>query len=1169
MNKFISRARTMKNNSENHGNGQDLSRRKFIGLGLAVTGASALYLSGCDKVFYFDHIPEILNPLEYYPNRGWEKVYRDQYAHDSSFTFVCSPNCTHECRMRGFVRNGILIRTEQNYDNHKIKDLYGNNCTYAWNPRGCSNGFTLHRRVYGSYRLKYPIIRKGWKEWADDGFPYLTAALRDKYRFTSRGQDSLIKVSWDDVKTYIAKSIIATAKQYSGIDGKQRLIGEGYPEDMLHHWEEAGTRTMKLRGGMGLLGVIGKYGAYRFSNMLALVDSHIRGVGGNEAKGGRNWSNYTWHGDQAPGFPFVHGLQASDIDFNDMRYSKLHISIGKNLVENKRADNHFPIELMERGGKIVNISPEYSPASSKADYWLTIRPNTDTALLLGISKILIDRKWYDERFVTGFTDFPVLIRKDTLKRLKPDDFIEGYKGQLPDDGPSYTVFGLKKEQYERLGDFTVYDKYSQTIMPITRDDVGLALDNKNIAPELEWEGRVKTLDGNTVEVCTIFWAYKHIHLKDYDLDTVVEITHSQRELIERLAKDISTLSPVAIHIGEGLNHWFHATEMNRACYLPMILTGNIGKKGTGCHTWAGNYKAALFQGSKETGPGFKGWVAEDPFNPTLDEKASAKQVRYRAYAYDEEPAYWNYDDKPLIVNTPKFGKKNFTGKSHMPTPTKFLWHTNVNLLNNAKYHYEMVKNVNPKINTIISQDIEMTATCELADIVLPANSWVEQQTYELTASCSNPFLQIWKGGMKPVFDTKDDVLIFAEVAKKLGDILNDKRFEDFWTFALKGSTEVYVDRLLDGSTTTHGYTTKDILDGKYGEPGAALMLFRTYPRIPFYEQIHDNLPFFTPTGRLQAYNDEPEVIEYGENFIVHREGPEASPYLPNVIVSSNPLIRPEDYGIPVSALSAEERQVRNLKMPWNSVKRTTNPLWRKGYSFFALTPKSRHSTHSSWFVTDWQFIWNNPFGDPYRMDKRQPGVGEHTVYMNDQAAKDLGIDDGDYVYIDADPANRPYRGWKTNDPFYKVARLKLRVRYNPAYPYHVIMLKHGAWMATEKSVKAHENRPDGRAQSEDTGYQSNYRYGSHQSLTYGWLMPMHQLDSLFHKAKAEMGFIFGFEADNHGVNTVPKETLVKVSLAEKGGVDGKGKLEIVKTGYTPSNENEFMRAYLQGNLFDV
>ena len=1165
----------MAQNTDSTRNGQVVkkskrySRREFLKIGAAGVGGATLLWSTPASLFYLKGIPEIGNPLAFYPNRDWEKIYRNQYKFDSSFTYICSPNCTHECRLRGFTRNGVMIRTEQNYDCHKITDLYGNQCTYAWNPRGCSNGFTFHRRIYGSYRLKYPLVRAGWKRWADDGFPYLTPENKDKYKFTARGKDKLVRISWEKIEDYIARAIISIAKAYSGKRGKKRLLEQGYPEEMLSYWHGAGTRTIKMRGGMGLLGVIGKYGAYRFSNTLALVDHHVRGVGPKEAKGGRNWSNYTWHGDQAPGFPFVHGLQASDVDFNDMRFSKLHVAIGKNLVENKRADNHFAAEIIERGGKMVVISPEYGPSASKADYWITIRPNTDAALLLGVAKIIIDNDWHDKKFLKEFSDFPLLIRKDTLKRLKPEDFISGYSNQLAKDGPSYKIHGMKEEQYKQIGDFTVYNRSSKALQPITRDDVGQVMRKRGLDPALDWEGTVRGTDGEEIEVCTIFWAYKHIHLKDYDLDTVVEITHSNKELIKQLAKDIATIKPAAIHIGEGLNHWFHAVENNRACYLPIILTGNIGKPGTGCHTWAGNYKAGLFQGSDQVGPGFKCWVAEDPFNANLNPRAKAKELKIKGYSRGEEPAYWNVGDRPLIVDTPRYGRKVFTGATHMPTPTKMLWHNNVNLLNNAKYAYEMVKNINPGIEMIISQDIEMTATCEYADIVLPANSWAEQQSYELTASCSNPFLQIWNGGLKPIFDSKDDVLILARVAKRLGEILKDKRFEDYWKFALNGKTEVYIDRLLDGSNTTHGYNTADIMNGKYGEPGSALMLFRTYPRIPFYEQVHDNTPFYTPTGRMQVYNDEPEIIEYGENFIVHREGPEATPYLPNVIVSSNPLIRPDDYGIPASATGAEERQVRNIKLPWEKVKKTTNFLWKDGFKFYCLTPKSRHTTHSSWQVTDWHFIWSNPFGDPYRLDKRQPGVGEHTMYMNPHAAKDLSIEDGDYVYVDADPQNRPYRGFDKKDPFFKVARLKIRCRFNPSYPYHVIMIKHGAWMATEKSVLAHETRADGRAQSEDTGYQASYRYGSHQSVTYGWQMPMNQLDSLFHKKKAMMGFLFGYESDNHAINTVPKETLVKVTFAEKGGMDGKGQLEVVKTGYTPANENEFMLEYLAGNLTTI
>ena len=142
----------------------------------------------------------------------------------------------------------------------------------------------------------------------------------------------------------------------------------------------------------------------------------------------------------------------------------------------------------------------------------------------------------------------------------------------------------------------------------------------------------------------------------------------------------------------------------------------------------------------------------------------------------------------------------------------------------------------------------------------------------------------------PVFNSKDDLAILAGIASSLADVTGDKRFRDYFKFELEGKRKVYLQRLLDTSTTTAGFTVDALMAGKYGPPGGALMNFRTYPRIPFYEQVHDNEPFHTDTGRLHAYADVPEAIEYGENFIVHREGPEATPYLPNVIVSSNPYI---------------------------------------------------------------------------------------------------------------------------------------------------------------------------------------------------------------------------------------------------------------------------------------
>lgn len=1146
-----------------------LTRREFLAAAAAGSATLAVVLAAQRRSpFALLQPVDVADPLAAYPERGWEDVYRDQYRYDGSYTFVCSPNDTHSCRLRAMVRNGVVMRTEQNYDVGRYADLYGNTATAAWHPRGCAKGYQVHRRVYGPFRLKYPLLRKGWKAWADDGFPYLTPDLRSKYLFDARGSDELVRASWEDAQRYFAKGLVAIARTYSGDEGRRRLEAEGYPPEMLDAMGGAGTRTLKFRGGMGLLGVIGKYGMYRFGNMMALLDADIRGVPPEEAKGGRLWSNYTWHGDQAPGFPYVHGLQSADVDFNDLRFSKLSIQVGKNLVENKMAESHFFVETMERGGKIVTITPEYSPPATKADYWIPIRPATDAALFLGITKLLMDSGRYDADFVRRFTDLPMLIRTDTGRRVRAAELFPGYQPGLTKEGASFGRQGLKPEQYDKLGDFVVWDEGRRAPAAVTRDDVGDRLDEKGIRPVLEWSGALELADGTVVEATTTWTAYR-AHLEDYDLDTVVEITGSPRELIERLATDIATIKPASAHVGEGVNHWFHATLANRATYLPFMLTGNIGRPGAGVYTWAGNYKSALFQGHPTTGPGFKGWIAEDPFAPNLDPGVSGSEIKAHLYGYGEEPAYWNHGDRPLIVETPKFGRRVFTGTTHMPTPTKAIWTTNVNLLNNAKHHYEMIRNVNPRIDLIATTDIEMTSSVEYADFAFPATSWMESGTHEVTASCSNPFLQVWgraEGGIAPLYESKDDARILAEQADALGKELGDGRFADYWKFLLEGKEDVYIQRLFDASVTTSGYRLDDIMAGKYGEPGAALMLFRTYPRIPFHEQIGESLPFFTDTGRLNSYCDIPEALEYGENFVVHRESPEATPYLPNVIVSSNPLVRPEDYGIPWDALDADQRTVRNVRLPWEAVKRTKNPLWEQGYSFFCLTPKTRHRVHSSWSTSDWTLLWDSNFADPYRADPRSPWVGEHQLHINPETARELGIADGDYVYVDANPLDRPYIGWKPDDPFYRVARLMLRAKYNTAYPRGVVMTKHGAFQATERSVRAHETRPDGRALSEGTGYQANLRYGSQQSVTRDWSMPMHQTDSLFHKAKDATAFLFGYENDNHALNTVPKETLVKVTKAEDGGLGGRGPWLPGTEGMSPGGEDAAMKRYLAGTL---
>ena len=66
-----------------------------------------------------------------------------------------------------------------------------------------------------------------------------------------------------------------------------------------------------------------------------------------------------------------------------------------------------------------------------------------------------------------------------------------------------------------------------------------------------------------------------------------------------------------------------------------------------------------------------------------------------------------------------------------------------------------------------------------------------------------------------------------------------------------------------------------------------------------------------------------------------------------------------------------------------------------------------------------------------------------------------------------------------------------------------------------------------------------------------------------------MGFVFGFDVDNHAINTVPKETLIKISKAEDGGIGGKGTWEPATLGYSPGEVTPQNTRYLAGSYIKI
>ncbi|MHC4264899.1 MAG: molybdopterin-dependent oxidoreductase, partial [Planctomycetota bacterium] len=316
------------------------TRREFIQLG---AGSLAL-AAGQPLLASLKLVEDIDNPLDFYPATDWEKVYRNQFKHDLTYHFLCAPNDTHNCLLRAYVKNNVITRIGPSYGYGKAKDVYGNQASSRWEPRLCQKGLALIRRIQGPRRVKYPMVREGFKKWVDAGFPR-EANGKPPEKYLQRGKEPFVRVSWEEAFDIAARTLKNIAATYSGEEGKALLKKQDiYDSDSIEAMNNAGTQVLKFRGGMPMLGITRVFGMYRLANSMALLDSHLRGTDAASAVGARGFDNYTFHTDLPPGHPMVTGQQTIDWDLCCAENAKLIIPWGMNWISTKMPDSHWLTE---------------------------------------------------------------------------------------------------------------------------------------------------------------------------------------------------------------------------------------------------------------------------------------------------------------------------------------------------------------------------------------------------------------------------------------------------------------------------------------------------------------------------------------------------------------------------------------------------------------------------------------------------------------------------------------------------------------------------------------------------------------------------------------------------------------------------------------------------------
>ncbi|HSB10119.1 MAG TPA: molybdopterin-dependent oxidoreductase [Blastocatellia bacterium] len=1136
-----------------------ISRRKFFER-ISAAGFGALAASASDAWA----LDSITNPLAVYPDRGWERAYRDLWKYDSKFTFTCAPNDTHNCLLNAYVRSGVVTRIGPTMRYGEAKDLSGKGATHRWDPRVCQKGLALTRRFYGDRRVNQCMVRAGFKRWYEEGFPRERDG-RPPVNYFQRARDEWVRVSHDEAAAIVAASLKNIAETYTGDEGKRRLREQHYDEATIEATQGVGTQVLKFRGGMPLLGMTRVFGLYRMANSMALLDSAIRNVGPDQAVGGKGFDNYSWHTDLPPGHPMVTGQQTVEFDLSAVEHTKTVVVWGMNWITTKMPDSHWLTEARLKGTRVVVIACEYSATSTKGDDVLVVRPGTTPALALGFANVILRENLYDKEYVRQWTDLPILVRMDTLKYLRAEEVFgdrpaalkftrvlkEGEKEPPPAQHRESIITEKLRMEW---GDFVWWDRAATAPKRMTRDEVGK---NSKVGEAL-LEGSIEvTLAGGQKVRCRPVFDLVKEYAMHFDPRTVEEITWAPAAAIESLARDFAKQPGQTLFaIGMGPNQFFNNDNKDRDIFLLAALTGNVGKIAGNVGSYAGNYRVALFNGAAQ-------YINENPFDLELD---PSKPARPRQYWRAESAHYYNHEDHPLRV-----GNRLLTGSTHIPTPTKSLWFANANsILGNVKWHYNTVVNVLPRIEMIAVQEWWWSTSCEWADVVFGVDSWAELKHPDMTASVTNPFLSIFpRTPLARIFNTIGDIEVLALVGSKLAALTGDNRFNDCWKFVRENRTDVYLQRVLDNSTNAKGYTIKD-LEAKALDGVPALMNSRTTPKVVGYEQVMDSQPWYTKSGRLEFYREENEFIEAGENLPVHREPVDSTFFEPNIIVApSHEALRPagpEEYGVKLTDLSCDVRCGRNVVMTWEEARKTAHPLIKDGYRFVFHTPKYRHGAHTMPIDTDMIAVLFGPFGDIYRHDKRSPFVTEGYVDINPEDARELGVQDGDYVWIDSDPEDRPFRGWQNNKRDYEFARLLCRARYYPGTPRGVTRMWFNMYGTTPGSQQGQKERTDGLAKNPRTGYQAMFRSGSHQSATRGWLKPTWMTDSLVRKGLYGQGIGKGFLPDVHCPTGAPRESIVKITRAEPGGIDQKGLWRPATLGIRPRYESDEMKKYLAGEF---
>jgi formate dehydrogenase major subunit len=231
-------------------------------------------------------------------------------------------------------------------------------------------------------------------------------------------------------------------------------------------------------------------------------------------------------------------------------------------------------------------------------------------------------------------------------------------------------------------------------------------------------------------------------VREYSPQRVAPLCGIDAAVIREIARTIGAAKTMMIFWGMGISQHVHGTDNARCLIALSLLTGNVGRLGTGLHPLRGQNNV---QGASDAGliPMFY-----PDYQPV--ESESVRRKFEAAWGVPLDPK------RGLTVVEIMTGALEGKIKGmFMMGENPFLSDPNINKVRKALSHLEF----------LAVQDIFLTETAEFADVILPASSFMEKTgTYTNT----DRRVQIGRTALLPPGEARLDWQIVCDLAARLG-----------------------------------------------------------------------------------------------------------------------------------------------------------------------------------------------------------------------------------------------------------------------------------------------------------------------------------------------------------------------------------------------------------------